>query len=188
AVLLAGCSSGAGGGSTTTMNGGSSSSSSGTSTAGAPTVSNPLDASKFLHSPCSALTVSDVSGLGISGATGSPRMAGAGPQCDWTGDSGAGIDVIWTTGSTGGLDNGYKLQAAAAGKYFAYFQPTTVGNYPAVYAATSDDRSSGDCVLNVGVSANTSFLSQYNGSTSASQACSLAAKAAADVIKNLGGS
>lgn len=99
------------------------------------------------------------------------------------------MSVEWSVGSTGGIDNDYKLQSASHGSYFKYFIPTTVSGYPGVYSSVSDDRPSGNCVLNVGVSASTSFVAEYyTDSANPSQACPMVGKAAADVLKNLGGS
>jgi hypothetical protein len=71
----------------------------------------------------------------------------------------------------------------------AYWQPTTVTGYPAAYGdVISDGRTQGDCVINVAVNDHLYFDSEFTNPLNASQSCALAKRAAADVIRNLGGS
>jgi hypothetical protein len=98
------------------------------------------------------------------------------------------MSISWESADTDGLSHIYKLQANTPGGYEGYWNPTTVGSYPAVYADIADDRSSGHCSLNVAVSDTLFFIAQAQYTDNPSQACLMAAKAAADVVKNLGGS
>jgi hypothetical protein len=71
----------------------------------------------------------------------------------------------------------------------AYWKPTTVAGYPAVYGdAISDQRPQGVCVINTAISDKLFFFTQFNNPLNTTQSCTLAAQAAAAVIKNLGGS
>jgi hypothetical protein len=150
----------------------------------APAVPHPLDASKATTTPCSALTAADVTGLNIvngSGQAGSQLQA---PSCSWAGDSGGTVSIAWETANTNGLSDLY-----AKSSTIAYWQPTTVSGYPAAYGdAISDGRRQGNCVINTAVSNQLYFVAQFDTPQNASQSCTLAEQAAADVIKNLGGS
>jgi hypothetical protein len=130
--------------------------------------------------PCTALKPSDVSALRIVNALNQANAHG----CNWTGDSGGSVGIDWETANTNGLSDLYTKATT-----MAYWQPTTVSGYPAAYGdSISDGRSQGDCVLNTAVSNNLYFFVEFNNPLNASQSCTLAAQAAGDVIKNLGGS
>ncbi|HEX7660068.1 MAG TPA: DUF3558 domain-containing protein [Pseudonocardiaceae bacterium] len=153
----------------------------------APKVTNPLDASKFLQSPCTALTTSDLDGIAVGDAKVQSSPSNLGPDCDWQGGafgaSGA-ISISWETIDKNGLSDLYAQRANAY-----YWIPTTVSGYPAVFSdPLADLRSQGSCTINVGVSDSLFFLASTNGAPDANTACSRAQQAAADVIKNLGGS
>lgn len=133
--------------------------------------------------PCTALAAADLVGLNIVNAINKPESDGNGPQCSWSGDSGGGVAVGWDT-TDSGLANLY-----AKSSTIAYWKPTTVAGYPAVFGdAISDGRSQGDCVINTAVSDKVYFITQFTNPLNPTQSCTLAAQAAADVVKNLGGS
>ncbi|HEX3783338.1 MAG TPA: DUF3558 domain-containing protein [Pseudonocardiaceae bacterium] len=193
-VLLAGCSSPQQGSPEPATTGASdppSSSSAGsstTATSAAPKVTNPLNASKFVANPCSSLTASDLPRLQESGAPPTVDNKGA-PGCIWNAaDASSSTSINWLTPDTNGLSNEYAKRSEDA-----YFIPTTIDGYPAVYSDTVDLRTSGECTLNVAVNDHLYFLSFYQLNTAsdspanATQSCSLAEQAAADVIKNLQG-
>lgn len=183
ATLIAGCSSGPNKiplGNTTTTN---------TSANTAPKVAHPLDATRFLNSTCSALTAADIAALGLQDPLIENSPKPTGPGCAWQGVSagdGVGIDWLTKTDNSPGIAGVYQSQANAF-----YFQPTTVSGYPAVYADYANDaRPNGDCTILVGVNDQLVFNSNYDGqgSVDAATGCARAKQAAADVIKNLGGS
>lgn len=151
----------------------------------APAVTHPLDASVMVAQPCSSLTAADVAGLGLVNAAG---RAGTDPSsktgCSWTGDSGGSVSVNWVIANRNGLSDLY-----AKASTIAYWEPTTVTDYPAAYGdSISDGRSQGDCVLSTAVSNQLYFFAQIDDPLNAAQSCAHAAEAAADVIRNLGGS
>lgn len=174
-AVLAGCSSGANTGAPRTTP------STSAAASGAPRVAHPLDASKMLQDPCSSLTTSDLTGLGIDNPTGKPRQTDYGPLCTWSSLDGVGI--TWEKVNTNGLSDLYQQKSSAA-----YWIPITVSGYPAVFADTvSDSRPHGDCEINVGVNDHLYFFADYQAGPG-NDACPKARQAAADVIRNLGGS
>jgi len=110
-----------------------------------------------------------------------PSSDANGTGCIWQGISGGGLAISWETVDTNGLSDFYTLKSDQA-----YFEPTTVDGYPAVYADASDYRPSGQCAINVGANDHLFFFVNIHSSNH-SQACNLAQQAASDVIKNLGG-
>jgi hypothetical protein len=150
----------------------------------APEVSHPLDASGLLKAPCSALTASDVAGLGVVSPIIAAHNGAEGADCGWTGTSGGTVGVTWETVNTNGLADLYAKEST-----MAYWQPTAVSGYPAVYGdALIDQRQQGDCVLNVAVSDHLYFFVDLNDPTAVAQSCSRAERAAADVVRTLSGS
>jgi hypothetical protein len=138
----------------------------------------------MVSQPCTSLTNADLTGLKVVNAISKPESDANGSQCAWTGDSGGGISIGWETANTNGLSDLY-----AKSSTIAYWQPTTVAGYPAAYGdALSDQRSQGVCVIDAAVSDKLQFDAQFDNPLNPAQSCMLAAQAAADVIKNLGGS
>jgi hypothetical protein len=157
---------------------------SGSDTSQAPKVTHPLNASNLAANPCSGLTTTDIAGLRVTNPIIKAKSDVAGSQCTWTGDSPGSLSVGWVTPNTNGLSNLY-----AKSDTIAYWQPTTVAGYPAAYGdVISDGRAQGDCVINVAVNDHLYFDSEFTNPLNAGQSCALAEQAAADVIKNLGGS
>jgi hypothetical protein len=192
ALCVVGCSSGTTGAASPTKpltSSGGSPSPTGTSTSGnagaaqAPRVAHPLDASAMTAGPCSSLTAHDLAALHLVNPINKGESDSVGSQCTWSGNPGGGISIGWETADTHGLSNLYARRST-----IAYWKPTTVAGYPAAYGdVLSDDRSQGDCVLNVGVSDTLYFDAEFNDPDNAGQTCALAEQAATDVIHNLGG-
>lgn len=183
ASLIAGCSSSVAGAPLSSAN--SDVGSSAAAPSGAPRVPKPLDASKMVAAPCASLTDSDISELGLTGASTTQSMTN-GPSCLWQlrGVHNQ-VGIAWMTTNPNGLSDEY-----ARKPYLAYFEPTTVNGYPAVFADHADQRSMGSCVINVGVTDKLYFFASYDALTDPQtmpKACDLAKQAAAAVIKNLGG-
>ncbi len=181
---VVGCSSGTGGTAVPTTDTPTTSVPSRSSTpSSAPKVADPLDASKFVAAPCLSLTTSNVVSIDVTNPISGADTDANGSGCTWSGESGGGLSVSWVTANTNGLSDLYVKQST-----YAYWQPTTIAGYPAVYGdALSDGRSQGDCVLNVGVSDHLAFFVQYTNSTKAPESCTLASQAASDVIANVKG-
>ena len=184
-AALAGCSSG---GDALTPSSTAATSATSAASSAAPKVTHPLDASKFVQAPCTALTTSDLAALALShDLVSSADHNPDGPGCNWTGDNNAqssSISVGWLAGDKNGLSDLYTQKSGAP-----YWIPTTVSGYPAVfYDPNGDLRSQGSCVINVGVNDNLFFLASDDSAPDGATACSRARQAAADVIKNLGGS
>ncbi len=62
----------------------------------APKVARPLDATRFINAPCSALTMANLTGLGVLDPINGARNGPGGVECTWTGSPGGSIG-IWTT-------------------------------------------------------------------------------------------
>ncbi|HEX7662378.1 MAG TPA: DUF3558 family protein [Pseudonocardiaceae bacterium] len=149
---------------------------------GAPQVTHPLDATEALQAPCTSLSTGDVEGVGAQNVlAGMPSTTDGIPTCYWEGTNTVRVAVGWMLDNKDGLSYLYYRQSQ-----MAYWIPTTVSGYPAVFADVEDDRSDGRCIINVAVSDSLYFATMY-ASGSRGMACYLAQQAATDVIKNLGG-
>jgi hypothetical protein len=155
-----------------------------TSTASAPRVHKPLDATRLITAPCSSLTITNAQSLQIVNPTSQPvAVAGSPAGCTWSGDGGGSIAIAWQTADPHGLSDLY-----ATSSTIAYWHPVNVAGYPAAYGDTiSDGRSQGDCVLYTAVSDQIYFISQFDNPLNPKQSCALAKNAAEDVIANLQG-
>jgi hypothetical protein len=150
----------------------------------APRVADPLDATRFVNDPCSALTAPELTAIDAKNAVASGPVNTVGNTgCSWSGESGGGINIGWQTAESNGLSDLY-----AHSGMIAYWQPTTVAGYPAAHGdPLGDNRSLGACMISVAVNDHLYFESDYTG-PNADTSCALARQAAADVIKNLSGS
>jgi hypothetical protein len=183
ASTLAACSSGSNnaGPTTTTI-------SATTTTDPVPTVAHPLDSSKFENTPCSSLTTAQVEALGVPAPTADNTPGAVGSACTWSagGDSGIlnAVAVTWDTSDSNGMQYAYQRKSK-----FKYWTTTSVDGYPAVLGDVLDERPSGTCAVNVGVSDHMLFIVHYYGrdEPQKSQSCQLVVQVAADVLKNLGG-
>jgi hypothetical protein len=106
----------------------------------------PLSTQKLIADPCSALSDDDAAKIGLI----SPgKLDNSQPvSCNWTSTQfpGNGISVAPMTQNKNGLSDIYAQKAQQA-----YFEPTTIEGYPAVYADKSDNRASGTCFVWVAV-------------------------------------
>jgi hypothetical protein len=150
----------------------------------APTVSTPITPGTQLANPCSLLTTAQLASLGFIVTTQpQPQTDNTGPQCSWqdavTYDH---LGFVWLVHDTRGLTDLYTGRSGQA-----YFVPTTVSGYPAVFAATKDERSAGVCTINVGVSDTLMFFVQFVavGSGRKAGACATAQAAATDMVQTL---
>ncbi|ONI77262.1 hypothetical protein ALI144C_34940 [Actinosynnema sp. ALI-1.44] len=121
---------------------------------GAPSVSNPLDATRQLSRPCSALTESQLQSLRLptSGIpdTDSAIARNAGPSCFWrNGTELSRVAISFMTGNKNGLADNYRAHAEDSRGYWI---ETTVDGYPAVFQDNTDNRKTGNCALLVGIS------------------------------------
>lgn len=146
--LVAACSSGGPTGTGPSPSAPAPASSKGSGGAGeAPRVPTPLKVDRISANPCDSLSADQIDQLGMVGPGRQTKAAG-GPTCQWTGASypsnTMNIGVI--TANDAGLGNVYGKKSDQA-----YFEPTTIDGYPAVYASQVDDRSTGNCALWVGL-------------------------------------
>lgn len=131
----------------------------------APAMPVPLDTSKFAAAPCTSLTESQTSGLGIAQQGQQSRLTSGDQSCTWE----FGPNLEWKVqlayvvpDAHNGLQNEYDLHAS--GFYSGgYFEPTTVNGYPGVYSSVSDNRSQGLCALAVGINSETLATVQIVG-------------------------
>lgn len=146
----------------------------------APKVAYPLDASAFLAKPCSVLTPTDTTALGLPDAHTSDNSDKLGPGCVFSA-GGASIGIDWEVVDTNGLSAIYQLMSKQA-----YWIPMPIEGYPAVEADSSDSRASlGECVVNVGVNDRLFFIASSDGAKGADAACLMAEHAAGAVVRNL---
>ena len=192
ALALAGCSTTTGGTANPAATSGTpdsaSSSADGGGGDGAPKVSSPLDPAKLKSDPCSVLSASQRSTLGLEDGT--PRSSSAGASCAWiyTGDEtrSSRIDIA-ADPNTDGLAGIYDLYAKGGKDQYEYWEPADVSGYPAVYAATKDFRAQGQCKLLVGVTDTQAVqvFTQIGNGPGATQPCPYAEKAAEAMIQTL---
>ncbi|MGH3432478.1 MAG: DUF3558 domain-containing protein [Thermocrispum sp.] len=113
--------------------------------ADAPKVPDPIPAAvieKFRKDPCALLTSGQMSGFGYTKAE--PKESETtGPGCDWSGDDG-GSSMSLPPERILGMSGPYSQKHT-----YKYFEPISVGGYPALFADTYDDRNKGGCGLPV---------------------------------------
>lgn len=153
----------------------------------APRVRVPLNDARLVSDPCSALSTPQLQGIGFTGAIKTTvKDLAVGNVCSWDDDSigtvGASVGVAVQTTLVHGLSDIYAQHAT-----LAYFLPVTINGYPAVLAGTEDQRSTGTCDLNLGVS-DTSVLSiEYDQMDLGSSACDQVQALARAVVETLQG-
>ncbi|NIH86332.1 DUF3558 domain-containing protein [Amycolatopsis granulosa] len=151
----------------------------------APRVPAPLPADALVADPCSALPPELAAAGGLT-PPGERYESPGGPACRWQ-SAGHDANKIFLaplgqqkTGLTGVYVNRDQD---------AYFEPTTIEGYPAVYAANADLRGSGTCALWLGltdelvVNINSSILAGPN----AGDPCPVVGDVAATVVRHLKG-
>lgn len=155
---------------------------------GAPRVENPLDAEPFLQRPCSTLSQDQLTTLAVS-RPGTPTTSGAvaesaGPFCTWLiSEQGGSIGIGFITGNEGGLSDNYRARGD-----FAYFEPTTVEEYPAVFTERVDRRDTGSCTIIVGITDTLTFRATETGQLDPRGACDRAKQVAAAAVTTMRGS
>lgn len=154
----------------------------------APKVGRPLDATKYLKSPCSVLTSHQLARLDVDGPgnpdTSSGLAAYGGPSCAWSNREEAnGIAIGFPVGNARGLADLYRGDAAGL---FPYFEPTEITGYPAVLADRSDRRADGFCQVAVGLSDKLTFIARKNNGDGF-QSCSDAKQIAAAALRTVKG-
>ena len=135
----------------------------------APKVAQPLNAARFVADPCASLTITQIPTL--------KNLGKADGICTWIVKK--NDDSVVVTWLQNGL-TGFYAQSFAE----SYWQPTTVADYPAVFASSIDVRDHGGCRINVGINDTTMFAVDYTADSSPS-ACDSAKTAAADVIHTI---
>ena len=135
---------------TSALPGASSAASSGPAASGqgkAPAVPAALPTDQLIANPCSALSDAQLTKLNMA-APGKRSQDSKGRTCTWNGatNDANSAYIIPLTPNKNGLSDTYDSRAQ-----FAYFEPTTIDGYPAVYANPTDMRSQGDCPVYVGV-------------------------------------
>jgi Protein of unknown function (DUF3558) len=153
-----------------------------------PRVADPLDATRFLAQPCATLTEAQLASLAIT-RPGIPTTTGAiaersGPYCTWIAaeELRSAIGLGFDTGNRDGLSDNYR-----AHDQFAYFEPTTVANYPAVFADRDDLRPQGLCIIVVGITDTLTFSVSEDGELDQQGACDRAKQVAAAALVTMGG-
>lgn len=149
----------------------------------APRVAHPLDASRFVATPCAALTTDELTALGFTRPSRDPFATPDGRGCGWLSEDATAVGVSWITANKHGLSDIY-----ASRVYYSYWKATTVVGYPAVYGTPlHDHRPIGECVLNVGINDHLEFYVDYTDPADNARACPAAARVAAVVISNVRG-
>lgn len=154
----------------------------GTDSGSAPRVPSPLNTSNLLSDACTGLASSAVSRMQLK--TGVSRTTKAGPSCAWDSEV-AQFDTVSISPivlNKSGLSNIYNLKAKQE-----YFEPTTIGGYPAVFADPIDRRKDGRCSLHVAVTDNLEVLvfTQFSKSKAATNPCPVAEDVATAMIETL---
>lgn len=155
---------------------------------GAPKVSSPLDASKYLTQPCAVLTSAQTQGLNQP-KPGKPDLDSAvakasGPSCSWrNSDALDGFTVGFLSGNKKGLDDTYRGKE----RFDAYFEETSVDGYPAVFNDTNDARDTGRCTITAGISDTQSFVVALTGVAKGQASCEQAKQVASLVIQTIKG-
>lgn len=153
---------------------------------GAPRVTNPLDASRFLPKPCEVLTAAQLQALNLPAPgktdTDTPLAKAAGPACLWqNSDSRSTVGVALMSGNKNGLSDTYSVPERWAK---GYFEPTEVDGYPAVFNGSSDFRSQGDCQITVGITDTLAFSASESGRLK-ERSCDRAKQVASMVIQTI---
>jgi hypothetical protein len=155
----------------------------------APRVENPLDATRYLSQPCAAVTPGQLSAFDVD-RPGVPTTTGAvaeqaGPYCSWrfpVGTTSRGsLGIGFLSGNEGGLSDFYRTQDE-----FAYFEPTTIHGYPAVFADRQDLRADGECNVVVGINDSLAFHG-WEAHRNPEGACDRAEKLAAAALATMRG-
>ena len=163
-----------------------------TPSGGAPAVKNPLDASKLIPQPCTALSAPTLKQLNVSRPgipdTTSAVATSSGPSCIWHTDDqplNKSYDVGFLTGNKNGLADTYR---GGKNDFPGYFEPTEVDGYPAVFNGLTEDRPAGSCNITIGISNSLSFrVGLTADKDTGTKSCDLVKQVASAVILTLKG-
>lgn len=153
----------------------------------APRVQTPLNDARLIGDPCSALTSGQLQAVGFTPAvkTGVEHLA-VGNVCNWNDDTvgvvGASAGVVVQITLHHGLSDIYAQRSG-----MAYFTPVTIEGYPAVLADLTDERSSGTCALNLGVSDTSVLAIDYEQQDLGPSACDKVQALARATVETLRG-
>jgi hypothetical protein len=155
---------------------------------GAPKVKNPLDASRYLQSPCNMLTSAQLQELNLP-TEGEPGAGPLGLDCSWVNHaSGGKVRIQWADKNPRGLSGDYA--AHKAGRFAYFIEYPDIEGLPGVSADLFDDRSHGACSVAVGVTDQLEFLADVQLSLQnigKKDACEVVVKAAEMMIKTMKG-
>lgn len=114
-----------------------------------PRVTNPIETGAFEQNPCSVLTTSQLHELSISTES-EPKATESGPGCEWGNvfDDGLTIEGAFLTKVNSSIAVVYKNQQYDT---YAYFEPTKINGYPAVFNDVADGRETGGCAISLGL-------------------------------------
>ncbi|MFD2459042.1 DUF3558 domain-containing protein [Amycolatopsis samaneae] len=149
-----------------------------------PKVPSPLPAKDLIADPCGVLNATEAEQVGLKYP--GEKSTGALNGCRWT-SSGSNLNFVNNTPieqNKHGISDIYAQKAKQA-----YFEPTTINGYPAVFAATEDSRSNGVCTLWVGVTDQlaVSVLPNISMGSNKKDPCGIAKKFATAMIGHLQG-
>lgn len=94
------------------------------------------------------------------------------------------FSVTFLTGNENGLADVYLGKKQ---NQWEYFEPTTVGGYPAVYAGSPDLRDLGECDLGVGISDKLHFTVIIQGHGNKEGSCGAAREVASAALTTMKG-
>ncbi len=156
----------------------------------APTVADPLDASKYVADPCAVLTPAQLASYGvIRTKPGAPSSSSdfSQPSCLWYGSAQSiNLSVSWLTSNKNGLADTYDIQYGGS-ETWDYFEETEVEEYPGVFNYFSEDPEHGNCHVTVGISERLVYTVsiQGQGNIDAQTSCDRVEEAAEAVIHTL---
>jgi hypothetical protein len=117
---------------------------------GAPKVSDPLDTNRFQDEPCALLTASQAQDELNLPPSGKPEGLALGKGCNWFNrDTRGEVTLGLLTGNPNGLSAAYEANQRGDYAYFTELPP--VDGHPVVASDVVDRRSSGACIVDVGV-------------------------------------
>ncbi|HEX4725585.1 MAG TPA: DUF3558 domain-containing protein [Pseudonocardiaceae bacterium] len=153
----------------------------------APRIRTPLNDVRLISDPCSALTSGQLQALGFTPAVKTHvEQSAVGNVCKWDDDTigvvGASAGIGVETALSHGLSDIYAQRSG-----MAYFTPVTIEGYPAVLDDLSDQRDSGTCALNLGVSDSSVLSIDYEQHDLGASACDRVQAIARAMIETLRG-
>ncbi|MFD9959224.1 DUF3558 domain-containing protein [Amycolatopsis sp. NPDC058986] len=158
---------------------------------GVPKVTDPIDFTPHLRTPCDALTREQVTDLlGENASAKTDLAATSGPTCTWRppGTARTDVSINFFTAYPEGLTRIYRLRNT---EYKFFMEVPAIGGHPAVAYGFADKRNTtGECLVAVG----TSDTSVLNAGITLSDAnigkrdpCEIAQKVAGEALANIKG-